>query len=102
MTLRSTAARDRRAPGLKSHCLRGTVEHGRERTAIVEARRAWASLGSGPFPWTDQQVTDAVQWLAESAAEYRRAGVLDVDWPDSLCSPVPTGPGVKRGRRGRR
>ena len=40
--------------------------------------------------------------LAELAAEYLRAGVVEVDWPDSLSNATPGGSGIKRGHRGRR
>jgi hypothetical protein len=78
------------------------VEHGREPAAPAEARRLWASLGTGPFRWTDDQVTAAVRCLAELTSAYRRDGVVAADWPDSLVSPVPPPSGVERGRRGRR
>lgn len=77
------------------------VEHGRPAAAAVEVRRVWASLGTGPFPWTDQQVTDATRCLSQWAADFHRDGVVHVDWPDSLTDPVPVRSGGRRGRRGR-
>jgi hypothetical protein len=79
------------------------VEHGRERTALADARRTWGTWSTDPFPWTEQQFADAIRRLTELAAAYQRDGVVRVDWPDSLSNPAPSGsPGVKRGRRGRR
>jgi hypothetical protein len=79
------------------------VEHGRAQEAPVEARRIWASLGTGPFPWTDQQVTDATRSLMEWAADYRRDGTVSVQWPDGLSSSsAPIRAGAGRGRQGRR
>lgn len=77
------------------------VEHEGGRSVCAEARRAWASVSVDPFPWTDQQLTDAVRRLAELAANYQRDDAVQVTWPDNLSNAVPDPPGIKRGRRGR-
>jgi hypothetical protein len=77
------------------------VEHHTEPVAAARARRTWASRCTGPFPWADEQVIDAVRRLAELSAVYRRDGTVSVDWPDRLANPVPPASGIKRGRRGR-
>ena len=82
--------------------IHSAVEQGGEQLAPVEARRTWASLAGGPFPWTDQQINEAIRCLAELAAGYRRDGVVQAEWPDSLSNPIPIDSGVRRGRRGRR
>jgi hypothetical protein len=71
------------------------------RRAPAEARRIWATFHTGPYPWDDRQVAGAVDDLAALTGEFRRAGTVQVTWPDRLTSPVPGRPGVKRGRRGR-
>ena len=82
--------------------IHSAVEQGGEQMAPVEARKIWASLAGGPFPWTDQQIDEAIRCLAELAASYRRDGVVQAEWPDSLSNPIPGDSGIRRGRRGRR
>jgi hypothetical protein len=77
------------------------VEHGTGHGAFAEARRIWAIFSADPFPWTDRHVTDAVQLLTALTADYRRAGEVEVTWPDTLSNQVPSRPGIQRGRRGR-
>jgi hypothetical protein len=77
------------------------VEHGTD-DAPTAARRVWRSFGTGPFPWTDQQITDAVHTLAELTEAWHSGGRLETTWPDRLSEPVPApATGVRRGRHGR-
>jgi hypothetical protein len=76
------------------------AEHGTGDAAPAAARRAWAAFNADPFPWAAEQVTGAVWRLAELAAAYRRTGAVSLDWPDTLCRPVPAPPAVRRGRPG--
>ena len=78
------------------------VEHDDRRNVCVRARSIWASFNADPFPWTDDDVADAVARLAELTAILEHDHTVQVTWPDSLTNPVPDAPGVKRGRRGRR
>ena len=78
------------------------VEHGGgEQKALIRARETWESLAGGPFPWSDQQLTGAIHYLAELAANYQRDSVVQAVWPDSLSDPPPSRSRIKRGRRGR-
>jgi hypothetical protein len=77
------------------------VEHGTGPTAPAEAHRIWATVSADPFPWTDQQLADAVSRLAQLSADYRNDGVVHLTWPDALSTPIPAAPGLRRGRRGR-
>jgi hypothetical protein len=70
--------------------------------APAAARRVWRSFGTGPFPWTDQQIVDAVRTLAKLTEDWLRDGRLETTWPDRLTAPVPTpATGVRRSRQGR-
>ncbi|GAA4586260.1 hypothetical protein BJY16_007845 [Actinoplanes octamycinicus] len=77
------------------------VEDGSPDQTPAMVREAWQSLGSGPFPWTDQHVEDAVRILAELTVEWEAQGAVRVTWPDHLAAELPASRGVKRGRRGR-
>lgn len=74
------------------------VEDGRVATALADARRVWGVLRAEPFPWTESQLTAAIEQLTRLAADYDRDGLVHLDWPDRLTSPVPE---RRRGRRGR-
>jgi hypothetical protein len=77
------------------------VEHG-SGDAPVAARRVWTAFGTGPFPWTDRQITDAVHMLTELTEAWYRDGRLATNWPDRLVEAVPAATtGVHRGRHGR-
>jgi hypothetical protein len=81
--------------------LHDDVEHGTG-DAPVAARRVWAAFGTGPFPWTDRQITDAVHVLTKLAQAWRRDGRLETSWPDGLVEPVPAATaGIRRSRHGR-
>jgi hypothetical protein len=74
------------------------VEHG----VALRSGRSWASVSAEPFPWSEAQLTEAVDRLADWAAIYRGVGTVDVEWPDELSTSVPVKrTGVKRSRTGR-
>lgn len=77
------------------------VEDGRAATALADARRVWGILSAEPFPWTESQLTAAIEQLTRLSADYDRDGLVHLDWPDGLTSPVPQRPERRRGRRGR-
>jgi hypothetical protein len=67
-----------------------------------QARRSWGMFTTDPFPWTDQQLTAAVDRLTELTADFEAAGRLSFTWPDTLTSTVPPATAThRRGRRGR-
>jgi hypothetical protein len=68
----------------------------------VQARRTWSSVSGEPFPWTERQLAEAVRQLTVLTGEYVRTGAVDVSWPETLSAAVPSSPGIRRGRRGRR
>ncbi|BCJ40265.1 hypothetical protein GCM10010168_31230 [Actinoplanes ianthinogenes] len=77
------------------------VEDGSTEKTPAMVRDAWQSMGTGPFPWTDEHVEDAVRILTELTGEWEAQGTVRVTWPDHLTAPLPEQPGIKRGRRGR-
>lgn len=81
----------------------GAVHHAVEEAAdpAPEAHRAWTILTADPFPWPDDHLHVAVETLTALVADYKRDGVVRLDWPDCLTSPVPPTRVHPRGRRGR-
>jgi hypothetical protein len=81
----------------------GAVHHAAEHATdpAPEARRAWASLTPDPFPWPDDRLREALKALIAESAAYHRDGVVHLDWPDRLTSPMPSTEAHPRGRRGR-
>jgi hypothetical protein len=77
------------------------VEYDRAATALPDARRVWGVLSGDPFPWSEQDLTDAIDQLARLATDYDRDGLVHLEWPDRLASQVPDRPAHRRGRRGR-
>jgi hypothetical protein len=77
------------------------VEYRRAGTALADAERVWGVLSAEPFPWNGAVLTAAIGALTELAADYDRDGLVHVDWPDDLSSPVPERHERRRGRRGR-
>ncbi|GAA2882944.1 hypothetical protein Acy02nite_05290 [Actinoplanes cyaneus] len=67
----------------------------------VLLRNAWNSLGTDPFPWTDEHIGRAGRTLTELAAEWEAQGTVKVTWPDHLVARIPAARGIRRGRRGR-
>jgi hypothetical protein len=96
---------NRRALGL-AEVMAGVVHDAVERSTgdgvAALARRAWSSASADPFPWTDRHLVEAVEQLTALTAEYLRTGEVEVSWPDTSSAAVPSRPGVRRGRRGRR
>jgi hypothetical protein len=85
--------------------LAGVVHHAvedddAEHTPVL-ARNAWHSLGTSPFPWTDDHLHQAVRTLTDLTVEWEAQGTVRVTWPDHLIAPLPESRGVRRGRRGR-
>jgi hypothetical protein len=77
------------------------VERGRGEEIGAQARRTWSSVSVDPFPWSERQLTEAVEQLTALTAEYQRTGEVEVSWPETLSAAVPSSPGIRRGRRGR-
>ncbi|WIM93712.1 hypothetical protein ACTOB_005698 [Actinoplanes oblitus] len=77
------------------------VEDGSADKTPAMVRDAWRSLGTGPFPWTDDHVEDAVRLLTELTVEWQARGTVRVTWPEHLTAPLPASGGIRRGRRGR-
>ena len=77
------------------------VEFDKAGTAFADARRVWTVVSADEFPWTAAQLGAAVDLLARLAADYDRDGLVHVDWPDELTSPVPDRPDRRRSRRAR-
>jgi hypothetical protein len=75
------------------------VEEGDTTKVPVLARDAWAVLDSGAFPWTDEQVNEAVRDLLDLAEEWDAQGAVRVTWPERLVADVPAPKNTKRGRR---
>jgi hypothetical protein len=75
------------------------VEQGDTTKVPVLARDAWSVLDSGPFPWTDEQVNEAVQDLLELTEEWEGQGAVRVTWPERLVAAVPAQRESKKGRR---
>jgi hypothetical protein len=95
---------NRRALGLAeimAGVVHDAVEHGTADEVAAAARRAWVSVSADPFPWPDRQLRQAVQQLTALTAEFLHSGQVEVGWPETLSDPVPSGPGIKHGRRGR-
>lgn len=86
---------------LLSGVVHRAVEEGAADKTPALVRDAWHSLGTGPFPWTDGHVHDAVRALTELTAEWTAQGTLKVTWPDHLVAVLPEPRGIHRGRRGR-
>lgn len=74
------------------------VEYDKAGTALADARRVWGVFSTDEFPWTPARLTAAIDRLARLAADYDRDGLVHVDWPDELTSPVPDRPERRRGR----
>ncbi|MET0415118.1 MAG: hypothetical protein ABW022_03745 [Actinoplanes sp.] len=77
------------------------VENGTTATAMAEAQRVWGLQNGEPFPWTEAHLTAAFDALTRLAAVYERDGLVYVDWPETLTSPVPERQERRWGRRGR-
>jgi hypothetical protein len=78
---------------VEHHALDGVLDH---------CRRSWGIFSTDPFPWTDAQITAAVERLTALADDFEQLGKIRFTWPDALISPVPPAvPTHKRGRRGR-
>jgi hypothetical protein len=77
------------------------VEDGAVEKTPALVRDAWASLGNGPFPWTDDHVHEAVRTLSDLTVAWEAQGTVRVIWPDHLVATLPPARGIRRGRRGR-
>lgn len=77
------------------------VEYGRPATVLADAQRVWGALSTEPFPWEESRLKAAIEALTGLAADYDRDGLVHVDWPDRLTSPIPERHERRRGRRGR-
>ncbi|MFC7531085.1 hypothetical protein [Actinoplanes sp. GCM10030250] len=77
------------------------VEEEETAQAVTWARKAHGAMAEGDFPWTDDQVRQAVQDLVELTVDWEAQGGLRLAWPEQLIAPMPVPHGVKRGRRGR-
>ncbi|MEU4424759.1 hypothetical protein AB0F81_29415 [Actinoplanes sp. NPDC024001] len=75
------------------------VEEGDTGKVPALAREAWALLDSGAFPWSDEQVNEAVRDLLELAEEWDEQGTVRVTWPEQLVAAVPAPREAKKGRR---
>jgi hypothetical protein len=67
-----------------------------------KGRIDWGIVHPEPFPWSDEQLSGAVETLKVVAAQWDGVGRLEFHWPDRLTSAVPQGANVQRGRSGRR
>ncbi len=86
---------------LLSGVVHHAVEDGTAGQAPALVRNAWHSLGTDPFPWTDDHVEQAVHTLTELTVEWEARGTVKVTWPDNLVARLPESRGIRRGRRGR-
>lgn len=80
--------------------LHRAVEGQDDLPATESARRHWGMVREDPFPWTDEQVTAAVDTLRDLARRWAALGPaesLEFRWPDRLVEPVPPARSRHRG-----
>jgi hypothetical protein len=89
---------------LMAGVLHHAVEEAGEVGVTETARHDWGIVSQDPFPWTDDQVTAAVEVLRDLAERWAALAcgeTLEFRWPDRLVAPVPP-PGTSHRRSERR